>query len=170
MILSCSRYYRGDDACYFNWLPEADALATLADHLRRMADGANLEDYAFSFATSDQGALAAAERALEQCADRFKRQIAAYEAGVLDLDELRTAKERLAAERAAIEGRIAAERAKSLRADLPAALIRQRVAHALRVLDEPGGDIAARRTAVQEAVAGMTYSRRERRLRITFRV
>ena len=169
MILSCSRYYRGDAACYFNWLPEADALAALTDHLHRIADGANVEEYSFSFPASDHTALMAAHRALEQCADRFKRQVAAYEAGVLDLNELRAAKERLTAEQEGIERRIDAERAKTQRADLPATVIRQRVGNALRTLNEPSEDVAAQRAVVQEAVAGMTYSRRERRLRITFR-
>ena len=170
MILSCGRYYRGDDACYFNWLPEADALAALADHLRRIADGAKLEAYSFSFAPPDQEALVAAQRALEQCAARFQRQAAAYEAGVLDLVELRAAKERLTAERDAIERRITAERAKTPCAQLPATAIRQRVAQALRILGGPAGDVGAQRAGVQATVAGMTYSRRERRLRITLRV
>ncbi len=170
-ILSCSRYYRGDGGCYFNWVSMVDVLAELTVHCRQITEGGTLEQFSFLFPPENEKALAAAQRALEQCAERYRRQVAAYEGGVIDLDELRAAKERLITERVALEARIAAERAKAKQADLPTALIRQRVGRALAALEVGDADgAAARRQVLQEAVAAVTYSRRERRLRITFRV
>jgi hypothetical protein len=47
--------------------------------------------------------LNAVRRQLGQIRERFQRQVVAYEQGILDLNELRAAKQRLAAEQAELE-------------------------------------------------------------------
>lgn len=171
-ILSCSRYARGDGSCYFNWLRVDEALDALMMSFNQiLAEGIDPRRYDFVF--SDAGPRterATIERALQQIHERYRRQLAAYEAGVFDLDDLRDAKERMATERAALEERLRDAQARERAADLPIPLIQQKVRAALQAVKGAEGDVSARRAIMAEAVAKLTYSRRHRRLRVTLKV
>lgn len=171
-ILSCSHYARADGSCYFNWVPVDEVHDALLGSFKQiLKDGVDPARFDFVFPDSGfQGERATIERALQQVHERFRRQLAAYEAGVLDLDDLREAKERVEAERATLEARLREVQVKERSADIPVSLIQQKVSTALEAIEGEDSDVSARRAILAQAVARVTYSRRQRRLRITLRV
>lgn len=171
MILSCSRYYRGDGACYFNWVRMDELTDALNAELRKIVNGSDLEGYEIIYSQKDSGELSSVQRALDRCQARYQRQLAAYESGVIDLAELRESKERIASERAGLERRLEELRTMSARGQIPEAAIRRKVAQAISALAEGNDEEVESRRLVLESVLGrVTYSRKHLRLRIQFRV
>lgn len=109
--------------------------------------------------------------ALHQLNERYRRPIEAYAAGVLDLDDLLEAKERVAAERSILEERLRTATEEERRANLPLDLIRRRVMAAVSAVESGTPDLlSARRAVLAEVMARVTYGRRHRRMRVTLRV
>jgi hypothetical protein len=106
-VLACYRYYQYRcERGFRNWVAMADAEATILGTIRQVLAGqVTLAPDQIVWGGREEltRQLNAVRRQLGQIRERFQRQVVAYEQGILDLNELRAAKQRLAAEQAELE-------------------------------------------------------------------
>ena len=164
--LACTRYQR-TRACYFNHVPLAALETALYTCLRQLVTEQVTEaDVTVSWpgAAAEERGLTALRRQELKAATKLARQLEAFEAGAIDLDELKTARLRVETERADLTARITAlER----RSTAPPA---QPLAAALTVLGDETLAPAERRRALAVVVQGLWYSRRGDQLRIVLKL
>ena len=164
--LACTRYQR-TRACYFNHVPMAtveDALQTclqrlLTTHLTEADVVLTLPEAAVA-----QRNLAALHRQQAAAAARLERQLAAFEAGAIDLAALQAGRSRVEAERAGLADRITAlEQWLAVPPERP-------LSAALAALADAAVPVADRRRALLSVVQGLWYSRRSDELKIALKL
>lgn len=102
---------------------------------------------------------------------KFQRQLQAYEAGALDLNDLKAARERLNADRRALQSRLSAlESRQNSRVSWNIALLRERIRSVLASASDPTRSPEDRRHDLRRAVDHIEYPRRQDVPKIVFRL
>lgn len=172
-VLACYRYYQYRcERGYRNWVAMADAESAILGTIRQVIAGqVTLSPDQILWAGREEltRQLNTARRQLGQLHDRFQRQLVAYEQGILDLDELRAAKQRLATEQAELEStlqdiqrRLADDRGP----ERALAQAFQNIMHQWRD-DDP---VEVRRGLLSQVLDHFVYNRKTDELRMVFRL
>lgn len=170
-LLRCN-YYQNTGGCYFNNIGMRDVEQQLFSFLRGIVAG-KVDADRIEVAPADGPTLAdqtaELERQLQACGAKFERQVQAYEAGVLNLDELAKAKERVEREKADIQRRLDSIRAQGHRAAIDLRLLRKRLGAAIKIITDEDLSPLERRKALGAVVDHVAYSKRQDRLDVLFR-
>jgi site-specific DNA recombinase len=171
--LSCVRYHQSRQ-CYFNHVSIATVEAAIFTYLGHVADGhVDTSDIHVTFPHLDSVKAEADDlrRQLEGMTVKFQRQVQAYEAGALDLADLKAARERLNAEKQAIEQHLAeVEDSLDIKAQQHIAGLKGRIRGVLDSVTNSSLSPATRRAALKSVVDHIEYSRRRDELKIVLKV
>jgi site-specific DNA recombinase len=167
--LSCSRYHHSR-TCYFNHVPIADVEQAIFVHLAGILYGlVSLEQIEITFPhmVNIQSEAEVIRRQLAATEVKFQRQMEAYEAGAIGLEDLKAARERVNAEREELLRRLGQVEAK-LDATSPAFLgdLQDRIRELVGTVTNDEMPPAERRHSLKQVVDHLAYSRREDQLRI----
>lgn len=167
-IMVCSRYYKSTSECYpRNWVYMADLEKRIGEALRDLiSNNAPLEAYEWELPDDVRRDVSALERRLEALETAFKRQLVAYESGVIDLDELREAKARLSSERQRLQAEV--DRVRKEAGMLPrlSKETRASLSRALDALVDGSLPLQTRRAVVQKVLHEAVWDRRTMTLRL----
>lgn len=170
--LVCSRY-QNSRRCYFNHAPLADVEAAVTGCLHKLLSGRIDPDSVEVSLSEDGGAereQAALQRQLVATGARLRRQLEAFEAGAITLDDLKAARARVEGERTELQRRVAALQAQQAAADAARDELQQRIAHLLSHADRQDLSMTSRRAALSAVIHSLAYSRQQDRLRIVLKV
>jgi len=171
--LSCSQYHHSR-RCYFNHAPIVEIEATVFDFLSRVVAGkVDVGELDVTFPHMDAVRAEAEDlrRQIDGIGSKFQRQVQAYEAGALDLNDLKTARSRLETERDVLQLRLEeTEERISAKADRHADSLRATIRSVLDCARNEGLPPSQRRDALKTVVDHIEYSRRRDALKIVFRV
>ena len=157
--LSCNEY-RNSGQCSVNSVAAEDIEASVMDALQEIVDGdvdpADL-NIIFTSDTVSKRRVAELRSKLKSFKNRFDRQMEAYEAGVIELDELAAFKQRLSAERSEVEQELANSTDMTLQLEEGFNLIRQRARKLIAEFDSTSLD--DKKTALAAVVHRVEYSK-----------
>ncbi len=172
-VLACSRYYRY--ACergFRNWISMQEAEATLLQTLQQIVDGqmsVSAEQIIWSGRDRLQQELTALQRQLDSVRAGFERQMIAFERGILDLDDLRSAKERLSKTQAEIHRQMDATRRQLNDQALPTDLLKDSLSKLLQRWQEDL-PLSQRRALLGQVVDHFSWNRHTDTLTVVFRI
>lgn len=172
-ILVCERYYRYRcEKGVRNWIAVDEAEAAIFGAIQRVVDGSlTLEPDQIVWAGRERIArqIAALQRKLATVQEGFDRQLIAFEQGVLDLDDLRTAKARLLQTRAEIEEQLRGLQQQRESQAVPTDLLKRSLKSLLQEWQD-GQPLDVRRRAIGGVLDHFTYDRRADALELVFRI
>jgi len=171
--LVCVRYQQSRQ-CYFNHVPIAEVEKAIFDYLRQVVEGRISPDQLeVTFPHMDSVRKEADEirRQLDAVGAKFQRQLEAYEAGAIDLEDLKAARDRIERERAGLKTRLAeVEDRLDLSAARHVASLRRKIEEAVTIATDTTASPSLRREALHQVVDHVCYSRRQDHLKITLRL
>lgn len=167
--LSCSGYQRSR-TCYFNHVKIADVEEAIFKYLSQVMEGEITPadvDVQFTTAEPAREEAEGIRRQLAATDAKFQRQLQAFEAGAIEVEELKAAKERVLAERTLLYEQLATvERKLDATAPTNVSTLRGRIRDILAAAMNESLPPADRRRALRSVVHHVEYSRRQDRLRI----
>lgn len=171
--LSCSRYHHSR-TCYYNHVSVEEIESAVFSYLKRILDGrVSPGDLQVTFphldSVHDEAELLRKQIAATR--QKFQRQMEAYEAGAIDLEQLTEARKRVNAEKQELELRLQDFESR-LSADIPShmATLQQRIRDVLESTTNVNATAAERRAALKMVVDHMKYSKRDDQLQIVIKV
>ncbi len=171
--LVCSRYYQYRcERGFRNRIDQDAAEVTILQTIRQIADGqmtVSSSDIVWSGRDRLKQDLLALERQLDTVRQGFDRQLIAFEHGILDLDDLRTAKARLAEAQTEIHREMDKLRRQLDDQVLPADLLKKSLRELLRRWQDEM-PLSSRRALLGQVLDHFEWNRRTDTLIVTFRI
>lgn len=171
-MLRCHNYMHTGE-CYFNNVSQEEVENGIFQFLQELADGSiAYEDLDIVFTENNdvKQRIARLEKQLKDIEPKFDRQMQAFEAGIISLDQLKQFKERLEKERAELETELR-ELSDSLNQSAAnASLLRRKVQEVLSVANNPKTSLRERQKALATVIDHVEYSKRQDLLKIVFRL
>jgi len=171
--LSCSRYHHSR-LCYFNHVPVEEAEAALFGYLRDVLEGRVAPDsleVTFPHMNGIREEAELLKRQVAATSQKLQRQLEAYEAGAIGLEDLKQARSRVDAERGALErkleeleGHLAGDAARHL------GILQDKIRQTLALATDETVPMANRRSALRAVVDHLEWSRRQDQLRIVLSI
>jgi site-specific DNA recombinase len=171
--LSCSRYHHSR-TCYYNHIPVDEIEGAVFAYLKRILDGrVNPDDLEVTFPHLDsvQSDVEFLKKQIASTQQKFQRQLEAYEAGAIDINDLKEARSRVNVEREDLERRLHELEAR-LSSNVAGHMgsLQERVKEVLDRATNETLSAAERRSALKMVVDHLVYSKREDQLRIVMKI
>lgn len=161
------RYYN----CYYNYTDMKEIEEQLLDELRQIKEGKrSFDDLNIVYSNEQQNKIKLLEQKLEGFDEQFDRQMEAFQANIIDMDQLKKYKEKLVSDKEKIKKELSQLKNQKKNKTLHKKRLQEKIDDALSYLLDSNKTLQEKKNALKLIIEDIHISKKKDLMLVTFRI